>query len=199
GRNGADSRFSVYVKSMPRGQGEQKEVQRFAKDRVHDATSGARCVPEERERRPFHHHAATGCSRNGERNAERDEAQDRFTRQLQRLSADENRLAAWQIGEMSPLQRQERSVQNEKCGRCKSREDSPLKSQGFPEHVPVAERLEPEHVHVIGQRGPSAKEDAGKDGENEKEASPPRRMHPRPVNGLRHCSILFLQVFLSSE
>src|SRR5438132_9692853 len=58
---------------------------------------------------------------------------------------------------MSPLQRQERSVQNEKCGRCKSREDSPLKSQGFPEHVPVAERLEPEHVHVIGQRGPSAK------------------------------------------
>jgi hypothetical protein len=72
---------------------------------------------------------------------------------------------------MRALQSEERSIQNEKCGRCKSREDSPLKAQCFPEHVPEAERPEPEHVHEIGQRGPTAKEDADKDGENEKEAA----------------------------
>ena len=149
-----------------------------------------RCVPEERERRPLRHHAGAGCSGNDERNAERDEAQDRLNRQLQRLSADENRVTARQIGEMRSLQSQERSVQNEKCGRRKSREDSPLKAQRFPEHVPVAERPEPEHVHVIRQRGPTAEDDDGKDGENEKEATAatPRRMRPRPVNGLGHCS-----------
>ena len=101
---------------------------------------------------------------------------------------------------MSPLQRQEGTVQNEKCGRCKSREDPPLKTQRFPEHFPVAERLEPEHVNVIRQRGPAAEEDDAKDGENEKEAAAtPRRMHPRPVNRLRHCSTPCLPAFLLSE
>jgi len=106
---------------------------------------------------------------------------------------------------MRPLQRHERSIQNEECGRSKSREDSPLKAQCFPEHVPVAERLEPEHVHVIRQRGPTAEEDGGKDRENEKEASAaPRRMRRRPVNGLRHCStpfsltLLFIRMILPS-
>src|SRR6266851_4130556 len=93
---------------------------------------------------------------------------------------------------MRSLQSQERSVQNEKCGRCKSREDSPLKAQCFPEHVSVAEPPEPEHVHVIGQRGPTAEDDADKDGENEKEAAAtPRRMRRRPVNGLGHWSTPF--------
>src|SRR5438876_4666896 len=143
--------------------------------------------------RPLHHDAGAGCSGYGERNAERDEAQDRLNRQLQRLSADENRLAAWQIGEMSPLQRQERTVQNEKSGRCKSRENPPLKSQGFPEHLPVAERFEPEHVNVIRQRGPAAEEDDAKGGENEKEAAAMSwRTRPRPINRLRHCPTRFL-------
>jgi hypothetical protein len=110
-------------------------------------------------------------------------------------------MTARQIGEMCPLQSQERTVQNEKCGRCKSREDSPLKTQCFPEYVPVAERPEPEHVHVIRQRGPTAEEDARKDGENEKEAAAtPRRMRPRmvrrPVNGLGHCPPSLLEAFL---
>ena len=122
-----------------------------------------RCVPKKRERRPLRHHGGAGCSGNDERNAERDEPQNRLNRQPHRLSADENRVTDRQIGEMCPLQSQKRSVQNEKCGRCKSREDSPLKTQCFPEHVPIAERPEPEHVHVIRQRGPTAEDDAGED------------------------------------
>jgi hypothetical protein len=65
---------------------------------------------------------------------------------------------------MCPLQSQERPVQNEKCGRGKSREDSPLKTQCFPEHVAEAERPEPEQVHVIRQSGPTAEEEGGKNG-----------------------------------
>jgi hypothetical protein len=80
---------------LPRGQGEQKEVQRLAKNRIYDATRQcAGRVPKERERRPLRHHAGAGGSGNDERNAERDEAQDWLNRQLQRLSADENRVAA---------------------------------------------------------------------------------------------------------
>src|ERR1035437_2572992 len=179
---------------LPRGQREKKEVQRLAKNRVKDAdaTSGAGCVPEKRERRPLHHHAGASGSRNDQRNAERDQTQHRLNRQLQRLSADDNRVATRQFGEMRSLQSQERSIQNEKCGRCKSREDSPLKAQCLPEHVPVAERPEPKHVHVIRQRGPDAEEDGGKDDENKKEtAATPRRMRWRPVNGLGHCSTPF--------
>src|ERR1700685_3315730 len=93
---------------------------------------------------------------------------------------------------MCPLQGYERSVQNQKCGRCKSCEDSPLKTQCFPEHVPVAERAEPEEVHVTRQRSPTSQDDAGKDSENEKEAEAmPGRTRPRtnwrPVDGLGHC------------
>src|ERR1700678_2532847 len=88
---------------------------------------------------------------------------------------------------MRPLQRRERSVQNEKCRRGKSREDSPLQAQSFPEHAAVAERVEPEHVHVIRQSGPSGEENSEKYGENEKEAAATsRRIRPRPVNRLRH-------------
>jgi hypothetical protein len=128
----------------------------------------------------------------------------RLNRQLHRLSADVNRVTARHVREMRPLQRQKRSVQNEKCGRCKSREDSPLQAQCFPEHVPVAERPEPERVHVIRQRGPAAEEDAGKDGENEKETTAtarPRRMRRRPVYGigLGHYSTPFLPAFPLSE
>jgi hypothetical protein len=72
---------------------------------------------------------------------------------------------------MRPLQSQKRSVQNEKCGGCKSGEDFPLQTQCFPEDVRVAERAEPEQVHVIRQRGPTAEENNGKDGENKKEAA----------------------------
>ena len=179
---------------LPRGQGEQKEVQRLAKNRVHDATSGARCVPKKRERRPLLYHGAAGCSGNDERNAERDEPQNRLDRQLHRLSADENRVTLRQIGEVCSLQSQKRSEQNEKCGRGESREDPPLKTQCFPKYVPIAERPEPEHVHVIGQRGPTAEENGGKDGNNEKEAAATaglRRMRRRPVDGLGHCSTPF--------
>jgi hypothetical protein len=169
------------------GQGEQKEIQRLAKNRIYHATSSARRVPKESERRPLRHHAGAGCSGNGERSGERDEAQDGLNRELHRSSADENRVTAWQIGEMRPLQGQEGAVQDEKCGRCKSREDSPLQAQRFPEYFPVAKRPEPEHVHVVRQRGPTAEEDARKDGENEKKsAETPRRMRPRmgrrPIN-----------------
>ena len=87
---------------LPSRQSEQKEVQRLAKNRVHDAASGAGRVPKERERRPLRHHAGAGCSGNGERNAKRDEAQDRLNRQLHRLSADENRVAARQIRAGAP-------------------------------------------------------------------------------------------------
>src|SRR5208282_434076 len=180
---------------LPRGQSEKKKVQRLSENRVKDAdaTGGAGCVPEKRERRPFHHHAGAGGSRNGQRNAERNQAQDRLNRQLQRLSADENRVAARQIGEMRPLQGQERSVQNQKCGRCKSREDSPLQAQCLPEHILVAERPEPEYVHVIRQRAPAAKNDADEDSHNEEEtaATTPWRVWWRPVNGLGHSSTPF--------
>src|SRR5882762_5354293 len=100
---------------------------------------------------------------------------------------------------MRSLQSQKRSVQNKKCGCRKSREDSPLEADGFPKHVPVAQGLEPEHIHVIRQRGPTAEEDAGKDGEDEEKeaAATPRRMRPRPVNGLRHCSTPSLPFLLS--
>src|SRR6267143_2705709 len=88
---------------------------------------------------------------------------------------------------MSPLYNQERSIQNEKCGRCEGREDPPLKAQCFPEHVHVAERPEPEHFHVIRQHGATTEEDGGKDDENEKKAArTPRRTYARPVRGLRH-------------
>src|SRR6266851_8047640 len=97
---------------------------------------------------------------------------------------------------MCPLQSQKRSVQNEKCGRCKSREDSPLESECFPEHVPIPERPEPEHVHVIRKRGPTAEDNAGKEKEDEKEkettaTARPCRMRRRPVNRLWHCSTPF--------
>src|ERR1017187_115317 len=94
-----------------------------------------------------------------------------------------------QIWEMYPLQRQKRTVHNQKCDRCKNREDSPLKTQCFPEHIRIAERSEPEHVHVIRQRRPTDEENADKDGKNENKAAAPatvRRLRPWPVNGLRH-------------
>src|ERR1035441_10771603 len=106
---------------------------------------------------------------------------------------------------MCPLQGQKPPVQNEKCGRCKCHEDSPLKSQRFPEHVAIAERPEPEHVHVIGQRGPTAEDDADKDDENKKEAAAtarPRRMRRWQVNGLGHgytpfsLTLLFIRMIL---
>src|SRR5881398_602128 len=100
---------------------------------------------------------------------------------------------------MRSLQSQKRSVKHKKYDRRKSCEDSPLEAQRFPKHIPVAQRLEPEHIHVIRQRGPTAEEDAGKDGEDEEKeaAATPRRMHPRPVNGLRHCSTPSLPFLLS--
>src|ERR1035438_134675 len=101
---------------------------------------------------------------------------------------------------MCPLQSQERSVQNEKCGCCKSRENFPLKSQCFKEDFPIAEGSKPEHVHVIRQTGPTTEEDDGKHEENEKEAATSRRprMRGRPVKGLRHCFTPFCQLDLLS-
>src|SRR5712671_4839509 len=109
-------------------QGEEKEVQRLAKYRVQEATGGMRRVPEERDRRPLQHHRGPGSNRNSQRKAEGDEAQDRLHRQLQRLSADQNRVSSRQIAQMRSLQSQKRSVQNKKCGCRKSREDSPLEA-----------------------------------------------------------------------
>src|SRR5882724_6848768 len=152
---------------LPPRQREQEEVQRLAKHRVHEATSAARCVPEERDRRPLRHHAGASYSGNCERKAKCDEAQHRLNRQLQRLSANENRVTARQIGQMRSLQSQKRSEQNKKCGCRKGSKDSPLKAQRFPQYVSVAEGPEPEHVHVIRKRGPTAENDNGEDGENE--------------------------------
>src|SRR5260370_23727267 len=101
---------------------------------------------------------------------------------------------------MRPIQRQKRSPQDEKCGRCKGREDPRLKAQCFPEHVPVAERPKPEPLYAIRQGGPTAEDNAGKDGENEKQAAATaRRMRRRPVNrlghnGLGHCSTPFTSI-----
>ena len=180
---------------LPRRQGEQKEVQRLAKNWVHNATTGAWRVPKERERRPLRRHGAAGCSGNDKRNAECDEPQNRLNRQLHRLSADENRVTGRQIREMRSLESQKRSVQDDKCGRRKSREDSPLKAERFPEYVPIAERPEPEHVHVIRHRGPTAEDNGGKDGNNNEEEAAAmaawRRLQTRPVDRLRHCSTPF--------
>ena len=76
-----------------------------------------------------------------------------------------------QIREMRSLESQKRSEQDDKCGRRESREDSPLKTERFPEYVPIAQRIEPEHIHVIRQRGSTAEENGGKDGNNEEEAA----------------------------
>src|SRR5260370_4265657 len=95
---------------------------------------------------------------------------------------------------MLPIQSYKRHTQDEKCGRCKGGEDPRLKAQCFPEHVPVAERPKPEHVYAIRQGGSTAADNAGKDGENEKQAAAtPRRMRRPPLNrlghhGLGHCS-----------
>ncbi len=113
---------------MPGRQGEEKEVQLLAKDRVYEATIGARCIPVERDRRPLQHHAGGSGDGNDERKAKCGEAQDRLNRQLQGLSADENRVTDWQIGQMRSLQSQKRSVQNEKCRGGKRREDFPLEA-----------------------------------------------------------------------
>jgi hypothetical protein len=69
---------------LPRGQGEQKEIQRLAKNRVKDdATSCAGCVPEERERGPLRPSCWPRARGDDKRNAERNEAQHRLNRQLQ--------------------------------------------------------------------------------------------------------------------
>src|SRR6266705_2325847 len=129
---------------LPRRQTEQKEIQRLTKNRVYDTAASARCEPEEGECRPLRDHGAAGCSGNRERNTQRYEPQNGLNRQLHRLPADENGLTARQIRKVCSLESEKRSVQNEECCRRKSREDSPLKTQRFPEHVPKAERLEPE-------------------------------------------------------
>jgi hypothetical protein len=106
------------------------------------------------------------------------------------LASFENRVTARQIGKMRSLQSEKRSVQNDKCGRCKSREDSPPKTQRFPEYVPIAERAEPESIHVIRKCGPTAEEDDGKNNENqEKETAKTTRrlqLRPWPVSGLAY-------------
>ena len=111
---------------LPCRQGEQKEVQRLAKDRVHDATGSVRGAYQ-KSASVGHSAIMLGAGHNGdgERNDKCDEAQDGLDRQLQRLPADENRVTARQIGQMRPLQSQKRSVQNKKCGGCKSRERLP--------------------------------------------------------------------------
>src|SRR5712671_8197967 len=109
-------------------QSEEKEVQRLAKHGVYEATSDIRRVPNEGDRRPLQHHPGPGSNRNSQRKAEGDKAQDRLDGQLQRLSADQNRVSSRQIVQMRSLQSQKRSVQNKKCGCRKSREDSPLEA-----------------------------------------------------------------------
>src|SRR5579864_6213404 len=115
-------------------------------------------------------------------------------RQFQRLSTDNDRVTIRQVGHVCSLQSEKRSVQNEKCGRCKSRKDFPVKIQCFPKDVPIAERPEPEHVHVVRQCGPATEEDHGQydENENERAAARLRPAYPRPVNGLGHCSPLYL-------
>src|SRR6202040_1163896 len=163
----------------------------ICKNRIYDVASIARCIPKERECWPLSDHSRAGCSGNSQRNAERDEPQNRLYRQLYRLSAHNNRMTVRQVGEMCPLQSQERAVHNEKCARRTSREDFPLKTQCLKEDVLIAERPEPQHVHVIGQRGPTAEDDACENDQNEKEATAARRLGPRPVNELVHCSAPF--------
>ena len=58
----------------------------------------------------------------------------------------------------------ERTVQNDKCGRRKTCEDSPLQAQGPQEDVSVAQGPEPEQVNPIGERGPASEEEDSEDG-----------------------------------
>src|SRR5207237_8570814 len=95
---------------LPRRQSEQKEIQRLAKNRVHNATTGAWREPRKRERRPLPCHGAARCSGNDKRNAECDEPQNRLNRQLHRLSADENGVTVRQIREVRSLESQKRTI-----------------------------------------------------------------------------------------
>ena len=158
---------------LPGGKSKQIEVQRPAEDRIDDAASRARRVPVERERRPRRHHAGAGGGGDGERHAERDQAQDRFDRQLHRLAVDDNCAAAGEVGEVRGLQREKRSVQNEKRHRGKRGEYRRLQVQRLPEHVGVPERTKPERVDVIGQRRSAAQGEDGEHGENDQAAATP--------------------------
>ena len=89
---------------LPGGQGEEIEVQRPAKDGIGDAPRGLRCVPVERQRGPLRLHCGAGRQRNNQRNANRDEMQNRLDREIDRLAPDENRMIARQIGQMRPLE-----------------------------------------------------------------------------------------------
>ena len=122
----------------------------------------------ERQRRPLRHHTGAGRTGNGERNTERAKAHNRLNRQPHRPSINENRVPAGQIAVMSSFQSQKRSVQNEKCSRCKSREDTPLQAQRLPVHLRVSERPEPEQIDPIRECRAAAKDDAGNDGDNNK-------------------------------
>ncbi len=182
---------------LPRGKSKKIKIQRLAKDRVHNAASNARRVPIQGKCRPLRHHRSPGYCGNDQRNHEPHNAQDKLDRQFHRLSADENRLTALQLGGVRPLQDQERSVENQKCGRGKYRECRPLNAQLFPEHVSVAERPEPERVHIVRRKYPRAENNYSNDGENdEEEADTPWRTWARPINGLRHCSLTQLSLTL---
>ena len=62
------------------------------------AAHGGRRVPKEGQGWPFRHHAGARHQANGDRSAEGNEAQDRFNRELYRLSAEEDGVTAGQIG-----------------------------------------------------------------------------------------------------
>ena len=95
---------------LPRGKGQQIEVQRPAEDRVHHAAHGVRRIPIERERRPLRHHAGAGCGGDDQREAKSDGVKKGLHRQSNRLPADEDRVTARQVPKVRPLQSQERSI-----------------------------------------------------------------------------------------
>src|ERR1700686_1783796 len=77
---------------------------------------------------------------------------------------------------VSAPQSQEPSVQNEKCGCEKCREDQPLQAYGLPEYFGVTERPEPEGVDVIRQYCAATEKDDRKNGKDKQKYTPARRL-----------------------
>ncbi len=181
---------------LPRGQGEEEEVQRAAEDGIGDAARGMRRVPEERQRWPLCHHRCPGQGRCRERADDADDAQHRLDGKIHRLPAEDDLASAGQAGLAGALEREKCAVQNhEGCDR-EEREDAPLDPPRRPEDVRVAQRSEPEQVHPIREGGLGREENCGDDDQKDNQFAPqPRTARPpwlqtslRKVNRYWHIS-----------
>ncbi len=174
-------------KELPHWECEEIKVQRPAEDRIENAARRPRRIPVERKRWPFRAHAGAGHRGDDQRNHQHDEPQDPLDRQPERLPADVNNPAAQQIWLIRPPQRQEPSIQNEKCGRRKSRKYRPLQAQALKKYISVAEGFEPEAADVIRQGRPAAQnDDADQDKKKDEPASPWRPPAALPLDNFGH-------------